>query len=140
VPLHTLGAEDWLVDPAGADPSTEVGLLLSRLQVPAERTRVFPSQAAAWSAAAAGHGVAPAIAHLVQRDVDSGALVPLAVAGTPIELLWYATMLPSDRCTPATSALRRFLATPDATQAMHRSDGGVPASRFRPPVYVTLWS
>jgi hypothetical protein len=32
------------------------------------------------------------------------------------------------------------LSTPDAMQAMHRSDGGVPASRFRPPVYVTLWS
>ena len=60
--------------------------------------------------------------------------------GTPIELYWYATMLPSDRRTPATSALRRFLSTPDAMQAMHRSDGGVPASRFRPPVYVTLWS
>ena len=135
-----LASDDWYVDPSGTDRSTEVGLLLSRLQVPAERTRVFPSQAAAWSAAAAGHGVAPAIAHLVQREVDSGALVPLAVAGTPIELLWYATMLPSDRCSPATGALRRFLATPDATQAMHRSDGGVPATRFRPPVYVTLWS
>jgi hypothetical protein len=25
-------------------------------------------------------------------------------------------------------------------QAMHRADGSVPVSRFRPPVYVTLWS
>jgi hypothetical protein len=45
-----------------------------------------------------------------------------------------------DRRSSATSALRRFLGTPEAMQAMHRSDGGVPASRFRPPVYVTLWS
>jgi hypothetical protein len=36
--------------------------------------------------------------------------------------------------------LRRFLDTPDAMQAMHRADGSVPVSRFRPPVYVTLWS
>jgi hypothetical protein len=25
-------------------------------------------------------------------------------------------------------------------QAMHRADGSVPVSRFRPPVHVTLWS
>jgi hypothetical protein len=25
-------------------------------------------------------------------------------------------------------------------QAMHRADGSVPVSRFRPPVYVTIWS
>ena len=41
---------------------------------------------------------------------------------------------------PSARRLHRFLATPDATQAMYRADGGVPASRFRPPVYVTLWS
>jgi molybdate transport repressor ModE-like protein len=140
VPLAALADQDWLVDPAGADPSTEVGMLLARLHVPPARTRVFPSQAAAWAAAADGHGVAPAIGHLVQRDFDRGTLVPLAVVGTPIELYWYATTLPSDRRTPATSTLRRFLGTPDAMQAMHRSDGGVPATRFRPPVYVTLWS
>jgi hypothetical protein len=40
----------------------------------------------------------------------------------------------------ATDRLRRFLDTPQAMQAMRRADAGVPVSRFRPPVYVTLWS
>ena len=140
VPFHALAHDDWLVDPSGTDPSTEVAMLLALLRVPVERIRVFPSQAAALAAAADGHGVAPAIGHLVQKDFDRGRLVQLDVVGTPVELFWYATMLPSDRRTPATGALRRFLTTPEAMQAMHRSDGGVPASRFRPPVYVTLWS
>ena len=28
---------------------------------------------------------------------------------------------------------------PDAMHVMHRADGSVPVSRFRPPVYVTIW-
>jgi DNA-binding transcriptional LysR family regulator len=47
VPWSTLSGEDWLVDPSGADPSTDVGSLLKRLHVPPARVRVFPSQAAA---------------------------------------------------------------------------------------------
>ena len=66
---RALGEQDWLVDPSGTDNSTEVGMLLEHLHVPSERVKVFPSQAAAWAAAADGEGVAPAIAHLVaQRD------------------------------------------------------------------------
>jgi DNA-binding transcriptional LysR family regulator len=137
---HALSGEDWLVDPSGADPSSEVGLLLNRLHVPADRVRVFPGQAAAWSAASEGLGVAPAIGHLVSRDLDRGALVRLDVASTPVELLWYVSTLPAERRSPAVNALLRFLRTTEAMQSMHRGDGGVPASRFRPPVYVTLWS
>ena len=37
-------------------------------------------------------------------------------------------------------ALCRFLATPDAMQAIVARPGGVPAGRFRPPVSVTIWS
>jgi LysR family transcriptional regulator, low CO2-responsive transcriptional regulator len=50
------------------------------------------------------------------------------------------SMLAGDRCPAVARRLHRFLATSDATHAMYRADGGVPASRFRPPVYVTLWS
>ena len=135
-----LAYDDWFVDPAGQDPSAEVGALLDKLRVAPSRIRVFPSQTAALAAAAAGDGVAPAISHLVQRDIDSGRLVALDVVGTPIDLLWYASMLAGERRVPAASALRQFLSTPEAMQAMHRSDGGIPASRFRPPVYVTIWS
>ena len=87
----------------------------------------------------AGRGIAPAIEHLWIRDPHPDA-APLAVPGTPIELLWHVSMLEGDRRPAVARRLHRFLATPDATQAMYRADGGVPASRFRPPVYVTLWS
>jgi hypothetical protein len=62
------------------------------------------------------------------------------VAGTPVDLFWYVSTLSPDRRSPAATRLRRFLATPDAMHVMSRADGSVPASRFRPPVYVTLWS
>lgn len=140
VPWRLLADDAWLVDPSAADPHSEVGTLLRHLRVPDHRVRVFASQAGALAAAAAGEGVAPAISHLVTREIERGALVRLLVASTPIELLWYVSTLGVDRRSSATSALRRFLGTPEAMQAMHRSDGGVPASRFRPPVYVTLWS
>jgi DNA-binding transcriptional LysR family regulator len=139
-PAGSVAGVDWLVDASGADPDSEVGGLLRRLHVPEGRVKVFPSQAAAWAAAADGDGVAPAVAHLVARDVDRGALVVLPLEGTPIDELWYVSTVSADRRSPAATRLRRFLATPDAMQAMHRADGSVPVSRFRPPVYVTIWS
>jgi len=135
-----LAHHDWLVDASGADPATEIGLLLASLRVPERRIRVFPSLSAVWAAAAAGEGLAPGIAHLVADDVDSGHLVVLPVEGTPLDLLWYVNTLPLDRRAPAATRLRRFIDTPDAMQAMHRADASVPVARFRPPVYVTLWS
>jgi DNA-binding transcriptional LysR family regulator len=140
VSLGTLAEQDWLVDASGADPETEVGVLLARLGVSERRVRVFPSLGAAWSAAADGAGVAPGVAHLVAGDVERGRLVVLPVDGTPVDLMWHANTVGADRRSPMATRLRRFLDTPDAMQAMHRADGSVPVSRFRPPVYVTLWS
>ena len=139
VGLPSLAGQDWLVDASGADPATEIGMLLTRLRVPDGRIRVFPSMGAAWGAAADGEGVAPGVAHLVASDVERGRLVVLPVAGTP-------------RCPVACQHPGRRPALADghpaptiprhaqAMQAMHRADGSVPVSRFRPPVYVTLWS
>ncbi len=137
---NQLAAQEWFVDPSGTDPSTEVGMLLARLRVPEARIRVFPNQAAVMSATIDGHGVAPAIAHLVTRDLRRGSLVRIDAVSTPLDLLWYVNTLRSSRRSRGAGALRRFLVTPEAMQAMHRADGGVPASRFRPPVYVTIWS
>jgi DNA-binding transcriptional LysR family regulator len=137
---QALAKEDWLVDPSGMDPSSEIGMLVARLHVPAGQVQVFPNQAAAWLAAEHGAGVAPAIAHLAHRRIERGVLCRLDVVSTPVQLLWYASTLAAERRSPAVAALMRFLTTPEAMQAMHRSDGAVPASRFRPPVYVTLWS
>ncbi|MFA1540857.1 hypothetical protein [Actinomadura monticuli] len=37
-------------------------------------------------------------------------------------------------------AFRRFLGTAEALHIMRSPGSGVPPSRFRPPVYVTIWS
>jgi hypothetical protein len=80
------------------------------------------------------------VEHLVVRELDRRALVRLPVEGTPIDQLWYVSTLGPDRRAAAATKLRRFLATPDAMHVMHRADGSVPVARFRPPVYVTIWS
>lgn len=138
--LSVLSHETWLVDPDATDPSSPVNLILERLHVPERNIRVFPSQVAAWVAAANGEGVAPAVHHLVAAEIGRGSLVVLPVEAMPLELMWYSTTLVADRRSPSAAAFRRFVATPDATHAMHTPSSGVPPSRFRPPVYVTIWS
>jgi DNA-binding transcriptional LysR family regulator len=114
--------------------------LLDRLQVSEDHIRMFPSHAAALTAAELNQGIAPAVAHVVLDDPERKGLVALPVRGTPIELLWHVTMLAADRRSAACGAFSRFVATPAATHAMHAPLRGVPPSRFRPPVYVTLWN
>ena len=63
-----------LVDPAGADPASEAGKALAELGVPESNIGVFPSQTAAWAAAADGAGVAPAVEHLVSQQLRRGEL------------------------------------------------------------------
>ena len=140
VPTSVLAGHDWLVGPAGADPSSDTGRLLARLGIPESRLRVFPSEKAAWVAAAEGQGLSPAVHHLVAPELSRRGLLPVAVEGTPVDLFWYVSTLSPERRSPAATRLRRFLATPDAMLVMSRGDGSVPAARFRPPVYVTLWS
>ena len=41
---------------------------------------------------------------------------------------------------PGATALRRFLGTPEAMRLLRAPGDGVPPSRFKPPVYVTIWS
>jgi LysR family transcriptional regulator, low CO2-responsive transcriptional regulator len=136
---RALADHEWLVDPGGSDPNSDVGQLLQAVGVPEERVSVFPTAGAAWAAAATGDGIAPAVEHLfAQRNQPALSVVP--VAGMPIDMMWHANMLSGDRRSPITTSLRRFLSTSEAMQAMFRADGRVPASRFKPPVYVTIWS
>jgi DNA-binding transcriptional LysR family regulator len=128
----------WLVDPSGADPGSDVCRMLHTAGVPESRVSVFPNQTAAWAAAADGSGVAPAIAHLVSQRVRRGELCVLDTPTT--DAVWYVTTLPRDRRAAVAGSLRRFLSTPEAMQLMREPRGGVPVSRFRPPVYVTIWS
>lgn len=137
--LTRMSGVPWLVDPSGADPASEFGQLVERAGVAEERVSVYPTQRAAWAAAAGGAGVAPAIEHLLRRERPAGlGIVP--IAGLPADGMWYVNTLTSDRRSEPTSRFVRFLSKPEATQAMFRADGRVPASKFKPPVYVTIWS
>lgn len=141
---HTRAAglvgQRWMVDPTGTDPRTDVGRLLAKLGVPEGQVSVFASDKAAWSAAADGHGVAPAIEHMVVSLIDAGVLERVDAAEVPVDHLLYVNSLAVGRRSAAADKLRRFARTPDAMQSMYRPDHGVPAAKFRPPVYVTLWS
>jgi DNA-binding transcriptional LysR family regulator len=130
----------WLVDPSATDPGSETARLLTRLGIQDSNIGVMPSQTAAWAAAADGAGVAPAIEHLVSHQLRRGELSLVDVPGLPLNECWYATLLERNFRSTAAGALRRFLGTPEAMQLMRSPAAGVPPSRFKPPVYVTIWS
>src|SRR5580692_2090214 len=130
----------WLVDPSGTDPGSETARLLRRLGIADSNIGVFQSQTAAWAAAADGAGVAPAIEHLVSHQLRRGELSLIDLPGFPVEECWYVTLLERERRSTAASALRRFLGTPEAMRLMRSPAAGVSPSRFKPPVYVTIWS
>jgi DNA-binding transcriptional LysR family regulator len=134
------GRWSWLVDPSGTDPDSDTGRLLRGFRVPDGHVRVFPNQTAAWAAAADGAGVAPAVFGLVSRELRRGELSIVDTELTPVHACWYVTTLGPDRRSDAARCMRNFLATPDAMQLMCAPGTGVPPSRFRPPVYVTIWS
>ncbi len=130
----------WLVDPSATDPDSDVAQVLAALRIPDDRTGVCGSQTAAWAAAADGGGVSLAVEHLVSHHLRRGDLSLVDVPGLPVEGCWFVTMLERSQRSAVASSLRRFLSTPDAMQLMRAPAAGVPPSRFRPPVYVTIWS
>ncbi len=134
------GRWPWLVDPSGTDPDSETSRLLRAFRVPEAQIRVFPNQTAAWAATIDGAGVAPAVASLVVRQLRRGELCVIDTDRTPVNACWYVTTLAFDRRPEAARCLRNFLTTPVALQLMCAPGSGVPPSRFRPPVYVTIWS
>jgi DNA-binding transcriptional LysR family regulator len=136
VSLDRLASERWLVGPADA----QLARFFSDHGLAPPQQGAFATEAAAQAAAAAGAGVMLAIAHTALDSVRRGTLVRLDVRGTPRDAMWHASTLGEDRRSPVADALRRFVTTPDATQAIVARPGGVPAGRFRPPVYVTIWS
>jgi DNA-binding transcriptional LysR family regulator len=130
----------WLVDSSATDPGSDCGTLLRMLRVAESKLRVFPNQTAAWAAAADGAGVAPALAHLVTERVRRGELRVVDTPVTPLDATWYATALTPERRSGSADAFLHFLHTATAMRVMRKPGAGVPPSKFRPPVYVTLWS
>jgi LysR family transcriptional regulator, low CO2-responsive transcriptional regulator len=130
----------WLVDPSATDPGSDVSGVLAALRIPDARIGVCSSQTAAWAAVADGGGVSLAVEHLVAHQLRRGELSLVDVPGLPVDGCWYVTMLEREQRSMPASSMRRFLSTPEAMQLMRSPSAGVPPSRFRPPVYVTIWS
>jgi len=130
----------WLAGPSATDPGSDVGHFLATAGIPDEQIGVCPSHTAAWAAAADGAGVSLAVEHLVAQQVRRGELSLVDVPGAPADCCWHVTMLERQQRSAIASSLRRFLSTPEAMQLMRAPAAGVPPSRFRPPVYVTIWS
>ena len=130
----------WLVDSSGTDPASDCGRLLARLHIGESRMRMFPSQTAALAAAADGAGVAVAPAHLVSARLRRGELRIVNTPATPAEATWYLTTLAPERRSIAAESFRHWMSTATALRVMREPGAGVPPSKFRPPVYVTLWS
>ncbi|HXS63519.1 MAG TPA: LysR family transcriptional regulator [Streptosporangiaceae bacterium] len=130
----------WLVGPSATDTGSDVGKFLARMRIPEDRMGVCPSQTAALAAVADGNGVSVAVEHLVAQQLRRGELSLVEVPGSPGQGCWYATLLERQQRSAVASSLRRFLSTPEAMQLMRAPAAGVPPSRFRPPVYVTIWS
>ena len=130
----------WLVGPRGAEADSDTAGLLRRLRVPDARIQVFDTHTRAWEAAAAGAGVAPALHHLVSPLLRRGDLEVVSTAATPVPVLWYVSALRDERRRAVASSFRRFVQTPEVLALLRSPTTGIPPARFRPPVYVTLWS
>lgn len=131
--------QPWLTGPAGIEELSEEGRWLGRQPVWPDLIR-FPSEADAQAAARAGEGVMLALGHVVRTDLLTGQLTRLAVLGTPVRGLWFASVLGRSRATAAARALQEFVTTPTATAAMLAPPGTAPAAPRRPPLRVALWS
>ena len=134
-----LAAERWLVGAAGVEGGSPTALYFARAKIRPADVRAFPSDAAALSAVAAGEGVMLALWHAAAVELRTRSVVRLAVRGTPVVDLWYASTLPEGHCLTGASALRRFATTAEATQAMAAPRRGVPAALVRAPIHATLW-
>jgi hypothetical protein len=76
----------------------------------------------------------------VSTQVRRGELRIVHTSATPAEATWYATTLPPERRSAAAETFLQFLRGSTAMRVMREPGSGLPPSKFRPPVYVTLWS
>jgi len=120
-----LRGQNWCLGPAAAGADGVVQATLKRIGVPESRQRIFQSEAAALEETKRTQGITLAVQFSVGADLKAGRLV--RIDG------------PELRARGTAGELMRFITTPRATQAMLRGSGA-PIGRFRPAVYVTLWS
>jgi DNA-binding transcriptional LysR family regulator len=144
VSLDRLLAVRWFAGPGGFEPLTEEGRWFGRLSTLPDVVELT-SETDALSAVAGGEGVMLGLKHvaasrLVAGDRSSSALAQLAVTGTPISGLWWATTLDGGRATASARLLQRFVTTAEATTAMVSPKGSRGLSRRGHKFHVALWS
>jgi hypothetical protein len=109
-------------------PYGDLSRLIAERGLPPPELGAFATEAAAQAAAAAGEGLMLAIAQTVIDPLRRGSLGRVDLAGAPIDGMWHAATLGAERSSREASALRRFVTTPEATQAIVARPGGVPAA------------
>ena len=134
-----LRGQTWLLGPSAASDIGVVPTMLRRINVPESHQRIFQSHAAALEEAKRNNGLALALSFAVAQDLAAGVLVRVTGPALQTDGVWNALTLPEHSALSATAELMRFVTSPRATQAMLRGSG-VNVGRFRPSVYVTLWS
>lgn len=131
--------QTWLLGPTAAASVGVVPAMLHRMKVPEERQQIFQSHAAALQEAKRGKGVALVVSFAAAADIASGDVTRLAGPLLQANGSWHITMLAGGNAPSAADELARFVTTPRAAQAMLRGSGTTPG-RFKPSIYVTLWS
>ena len=134
-----LRRQTWLLGPAATDSAGVVPQMLRRIGVPEESQQIFQNHIAAIEEAKHGLGIALAVGFAVQQDLVRGALRRIPGPLLQGQGSWHLTRLAGTNATPAAAELARFATTPRATQAMLRGTG-ISRGRFKPSIYVTLWS
>ena len=129
----------WLLGPSATEQGGIVTEMLRRLGIPEPKQRIFQSHAAALEEAKRGHGVTLTVGYAVASALDAGDLARVEGPLLRGKGEWSIATLAGDRAPAAAAELRRFVATPRATQAMLMRRGAG-FGRFRPAVHVTLWS
>jgi len=134
-----LQEQTWLLGPSAAGRTGLVPSVLRRLGIPERNQRIYQSHAAAVEDAKRGGGLALAVSFSVGKDLAAGDLRQVTGPHLPARGSWHLLALAGQEAASTAAELRRFVATPRATQAMLRGSG-VTAGRFRPAVHVTLWT
>jgi DNA-binding transcriptional LysR family regulator len=135
--VRQLRDQTWLLGPSAVADIGVATTALRRINVPEDRQRIFQSHAAALEEATRGHGVALAVSFAVAQDLAKGRLVRVGGQGLQFGGVWNTFTL--EESAPPAAELVRFVTTPRATRAMTQGPG-VRVGRFRPAIYITLWS
>ena len=128
-------------DPSATDPDSDVGRLLRQLgRAGGAGERLPQPDRGLGGRRPRGRGGTRAAPTWPCTSCAAASCTSWRSPKTPVEVCWHATTLPTDRRPAAAGSLRHFLATPEAMRLLRAPGAGVPPSRFRPPVYVTIWS